>query len=123
MNESSSEVVAEAKTELTTPAKRTAKAMTAIAAVATASEFEASVPRHTKTPQTTESANWACRRSRIGPVKSTSSTMAKEPNAANVASAGLPMTRSPSANIAGMTIAARPARRSARRPGSWARSQ
>jgi len=55
-------------------------------------------------------------------VKSTSSSIANEPNAANVASWGLPITLSPSANMAGMTIAVLPARRSATRPRSRSRS-
>jgi hypothetical protein len=50
----------------------------------------------------------------IEPVKSTSSSIAKDPNAANVASTGLLSTLSPSANVAGMISAARAARRSAR---------
>ncbi len=44
--------------------------------------------------------------------------MAKEPKAAKVARIGLAMTLSPIANIAGMTIAVRAARRSAPWPGS-----
>ena len=46
-------------------------------------------------------------------MKSTSNSIANEPNAANVAMIGLPITLSPSANIAGITIAALAARRSA----------
>ena len=61
--------------------------------------------------------------SRIGPPKSTSSSIANEPKAANVASFGFPSTLSPRANIAGMTIAVRAARRSAAKPGSRAPSQ
>ena len=76
------------------------------------------MPSATKTPPVTASAAWAWSRARIGPGKSTSSSIAKEPNAANVATAGLPITRSPRANIAGMTSAARAARRSAPNPGS-----
>ena len=49
--------------------------------------------------------------------------MANEPNAANVARLGLPITLSPNANVAGMTSAVRPDRRSAARPRSRARSQ
>src|SRR5271165_1253397 len=57
-------------------------------------------------------------RSLIVPPKSTSSSIANEPNAAKVASTELSITLSPSANMAGMTIAARPARRSAARSRS-----
>ena len=116
MNASSSDVVAPASTELTTPAKSTPNATSAIAIAASHAEREASVPRHTNTPPATASAACACSRSRIGPGKSTSSSIANEPKAANVANAGLPITRSPSANIAGMTSAARPARRSGGEP-------
>ena len=54
----------------------------------------------------------------MGPPKSTRSSIAKDPNAANVASCGLPMTLSPKANMAGMMIAVRVARRSAAKPRS-----
>jgi hypothetical protein len=122
MNASSNDVVAEASTELTTPANSTTKPTSTMETAPSASEFDASVPRHTNAPQTRESAACACRRPRMGPLKSTSRSIAKEPKAAKVATIGLPITRSPSANIAGITIAVRPARRSARRPGSCARS-
>ena len=92
MNASSNDVVAEARTELTTPANRTAKPTSAIESAPTTSEFDASVPRHTNAPQTTESAAWACKRPRIGPLKSTSRSIANEPKAANVATIGLPIT-------------------------------
>ena len=108
MNESSSDVVAPARTELTTPANSTPNATSAIAIAASQAEREASVPRHTNTPPVTASAACARSRARIGPAKSTSSSIANEPNAANVANAGLPITRSPSANIAGMTSAGSP---------------
>ena len=49
--------------------------------------------------------------------------MANDPNAAKVASAGFPISLSPIANIVGMTIAVRAARRSAAKPGSCSRSQ
>ena len=52
----------------------------------------------------------------MGPPKSTRSSIAKDPNAANVATCGLPMTLLPKANMAGMIIAARAARRSAAKP-------
>ena len=123
MNASSSDVVAPARTELTTPANSTPNATSAIATAASHAERDASVPRHTNTPPVTASAACACSRARIGPAKSTSSSIANEPNAANVANAGLPITRSPSANIAGMTSAVRPARRSAANPRSRSRSQ
>ena len=56
MKASSKEVVAEARTELTTPAKSTAKATAAIARAPSTSEFDANVPRLTSTPQTIVSA-------------------------------------------------------------------
>ena len=114
MKASSSDVVAPASTELAMPANSTANATSAIATAATGVDCDASVPTHTKTPPTRASEACARRRSRIGPPKSTSSSIANEPNTANVASVGLPITLSPRANIAGITIAARPARRSAR---------
>ena len=59
MKASSSDVVAPASTELTTPANSTPNATSAIATAATAGEREASVPRHTNTPPVTASAAWA----------------------------------------------------------------
>jgi len=96
-----------------------------VVAVAAASHAarEASVPMQTSMPLATASAIWFCTRTRIGPAKSTSNNMAKEPRAAKVAIVGLPMTLSPMANSAGMTIAVRPARRRAARSRSRARSQ
>ncbi len=113
MNASSSAVVALASIELITPANRTAKATTAIAAAASQVACEASVPTQTRTPPTSASATCACSRAARGPPKSTSSSIAKEPNAANVATSALPITRLPTANRPGITIAVRPARRSA----------
>ena len=122
MNASSSETVALASTELTTPAKSTAKPTTPIAAAASQAERDASVPRLMNTKPTPASAACACKRLRIGPPKSTSSSSANEPNAPNVATAGLPITSVPRANMHGITIAARAARRSAENPGSRART-
>ena len=59
----------------------------------------------------------------IVPPKSTNSSVLSAPNAAKSAMVPLPMTTSLSAKHAGMTIAARAARRSAARPGSRARSR
>ena len=118
MNASSSAVVAPASTELTTPAKITPNPTTAIATAASHAFCEASVARQTNTPPVTASAACAWSRSAIGPPKSTRSSIAKDPNAANVATCGLPMTLSPKANMAGMMIAARVARRSAAKPRS-----
>jgi hypothetical protein len=70
----------------------------------------------------TASAACASSRARIGPLKSTSSSIANEPKTAKMASVGLAITSLPSANIAGMTIAARAARRSAANPRSRSRS-
>ena len=113
MNASSSAVVAPASTELTTPAKITPNPTTAIATAASHAFCETSVARQTNTPPVTASAAWAWSRSAIGPPKSGQEQHREDPNAANVASCGLPMTLSPRANMAGMMIAARVARRSA----------
>ena len=118
MNASSSAVVAPASTELTTPAKITPNATTAIAMAASHTVCEASVARQTNTPPVTASAACAWSRSAMGPPKSARSSIAKDPNAAYVATCGLPMTLSPTANMAGMIIAARAARRSAAKPRS-----
>jgi hypothetical protein len=123
MNERSSPTVAPASTELTTPAKSTQKPTTAIAAAASQAEREASVPRQTNTAPTAANAACACSRLRIGPPNSTSSTSANEPNAAKVATVGLPITFVPSANMPGITTAARAALRVAESPGSCARIQ
>ena len=123
MNASSSDVEAAASTELTTPAKSTQKATSAIAIAASHGSRDARVPTHTRTPPASASVACDCSRSRIGPLKSTSTSVAKDPKAANVATLRLPMTRSPSANSDGMTIAARAARRSAARSRSRVRSQ
>jgi hypothetical protein len=122
MNASSNDVVAPASTELTTPAKSTPNATSAIATAASHAEREARVPTQTNTPPVTASATCACSRARIGPAKSTSKSIANEPNAANVANAGFPITCAPNANIAGMTSAVRPARRRATHPRSRSRS-
>jgi hypothetical protein len=85
----------------------TPKATSAIATAASPGEREATVPSDTNTPPVSASAACACSRALIGPGKSTSSSIANEPKAANVATAGLAITTSPSANMAGMTSAAR----------------
>ncbi len=123
MKDSSRAVLAPARTELTTPENSTAKATRAIESAASQADRLASVPSVTNTAPTATSRRWAWTRSRIGPPKSTSRSRAKEPNAANVANVASPITFSPNANSAGMTIAVRPARRSAPSPGSWRRSQ
>ncbi len=92
--------------------------MSAIETAANQVDRDASVPTVTSTAPVRPSAACASKRSRIGPVKSTSRSNANDPIAANVARIGLPITTSPSANSAGMTIAARVARRSAVNPGS-----
>ena len=56
MNDSSSDVVAPASTELTTPANSTPKPTSAIATAASHTFCEASVPRHTNTAPTSASA-------------------------------------------------------------------
>ena len=92
MNARSSEVDAPARTELTTPANSTQKATIAIAIAASHGSRDASVPAQTRTAPASPSVACACSRSRIGPLKSTSTTVANEPNAANVATLRLPMT-------------------------------
>ena len=123
MNASSSATVAPASTELTTPAKSTPNPTIAIASAAVQAEREASVPMQTNAAPVAASAVCACSRERIGPPKSTSSSIANAPIAAKIDTVGLPITWEPSANSAGITSAARPARRSADSPGSCARSQ
>ncbi len=119
MNASSSEVVAPASTELTTPGEDHREADDRHRQRRQPHALRERACRGTTNARPRRaSAACACRRSRIGPPKSTSSSIANEPNAANVATTGLPITLSPSANIAGITIAARPARRSAARSRS-----
>ena len=119
---SSSAVDALASTELTTPANRTAKPAMNIPIAASHTVRPARVPRQMKTAPVKISAICACSRSRIVPPKATKSSMASDPNAANVATVASPITFSLSASMAGMTSAARPARRSAARPASRDRS-
>ena len=83
----------------------------------------ANVPRQTRTAPAPASAVCANNRSRIDPEKSTSSKSANDPNAAKVAMTGLPITLSPMANMAGMTIAVRAARRSDVYPRSCSLTQ
>ena len=123
MNASSSDVEARGKHRADDPAKSTQKATSAIAIAASQGSRDARVPTQTRTPPASASVACDCSRSRIGPLKSTSTSVAKDPKAANVATLRLPMTRSPSANSDGMTIAARAARRSAARSRSRVRSQ
>ena len=92
MKASSSVVVAPASTELTTPANITPKATTAIATAASHVVRAARVASTMSTPHATASVACARSRSRIGPAKSTSRSIANEPKAANVARVGLPMT-------------------------------
>ena len=86
--------MAPASTELTTPAKSTQNADDRHR-----DRRQPGVARRQRargrrtTPPASASAACACSRSRIGPLKSTSSSIANEPNAANVATSGLPMTR------------------------------
>jgi hypothetical protein len=118
MKASSSAVVALARTELTTPENSTANATIAMPTAASQVVRDASVPKQISNAQHTPSAAWSRRRSLIAPEKSTSSSIANDPNAANVATVGLPIALSPRANIAGISNAARAARRSAPYPGS-----
>ncbi len=113
MNARSSAVAAPASVELSTPEKSTANPTAAIAVAASHGSREAAVATQIKMAPAMASDACACSRCDIGPLKSTSSSIAKEPNAANVATSALPMTLSPSANRAGMTIAVLQARRRA----------
>ena len=110
MNAISSEVVAPASTELAMPANSTPNATTVIASAAAGVDCDASVPTHTSAAVASASVACAHRRSGIGPPNSTSRSIAKAPNAANVASVASPRTMSPNANSAGITIAVRAAR-------------
>ena len=85
---------------------------------ASQSTVETAVPSTTNTAPASASASWERRRSAIGPENDASPRLAKAPNAANAATWGLPITFTLSANSAGITIAVRPARRSASRPPS-----
>ena len=114
MNASSRDVLADASTELTVPANSTAKATIAIATTASQTGFDTSVPRATSTAPATASHTCAWMRSRMGPPKSTSMSMAKLPNAQKTATSALRITRLPNAKSAGITMAVRAARRSAR---------
>ena len=98
MKDSSSAVEAPASTELTTPAKSTTNATTAIDTAATQAVRDVSVPTVTSTAPVTARARWAWTRCRIGPPKSTSRSRANDPNAANVPRVGLPSTSTPNAN-------------------------
>ena len=84
MKASSSDVVAPANTELTTPAKITAKPTTPMAPAASQALREASVPTQTNTAPANASARCALTRSPVEPPKSTSNSIAKDPNAAKV---------------------------------------
>ena len=92
MNASSSEVDALASAELTTPANSTKNATTSMASAASQSVREHSVPSTTNTAPVAISATWSGSRSRIRPPNVTNSSMASDPNAANVAMTGLPIT-------------------------------
>ncbi len=81
-----------------------------------------SVPRQISTAQAAARPRWARSRCTMVPVNSTSSSMAKDPNAAKLAIAGEWNTSEHRANRAGITSAVRPARRVAASPGSCPRS-
>ncbi|MHA5048909.1 hypothetical protein [Streptomyces sp. SD15] len=119
---SNSAVDAPARTELTTPEKSTRKPTTTMTETASQVWPATSVPRLIRTAQATASPRCARSRCVIGPVKSTSSSIENDPNAAKVAIVGEPMTWLHSANRAGITIAVRPARRVAASSGSRLRS-
>ena len=121
MNDRSSDTVAAAKTELTTPAKSTQKPATAIASVASQVDRDASDPRQTSTAPAAIRASCDRTRSSSSPENSTSKMSANDPNPAKSATVGFPISSMPTANIAGTTTAPRAARRSAMNPGSRAR--
>jgi hypothetical protein len=111
-------VDAPARTELTTPENSTRKPMTTITATASQVSSATSVPRQMRAAQATARPRCARSRCTIDPVKSTSSSIENEPNAAKVAMVGEPMTWLQRANRAGITMAVRPARRVAASSGS-----
>lgn len=74
-----------------------------------------------KTAQAMASPRCARSPRAVGLVKSTSSSIENEPNAAKAAIVGEPMTWVHSANKAAITIAVRTARRVAASSGSWLR--
>ncbi len=113
MNDSTSGVAALAITELTTPLNNTTKATMNIAIVATTVDCETSVPRQISTTQASPISACDRRRSSREPWKSTSNRFANEPKAMKYDIVGLPITLSANANSPGISIAARPARRSA----------
>ena len=117
------DVLAPARAELTTPANITTKPTTSIAAAASHAFLEPSVAGAMSTHPIATRKLCAASRSPSVPPKSASSSIANEPNAANVATSGFPMTWDPTANSAGMTIAVRAARRVARKPPSRASNQ
>ena len=118
MKASSKAVVAAVKAELTTLVKTTKKATRAMPKAASQVSREAKVPKQTSTPLASASTAWSSTRTRSGPAKSTSRRVAKAPRAEKVATAGLAMTLSQRANMAGITIADLPARRRAARSRS-----
>ncbi len=104
-------MLAPANTELTTPEKSTAKARTNIVAAASHVDRETRVPRQIRAAPAAARVRWDSTRFRREPPKSTIRSIANEPKLENSATTGLPMTSSPTANRAGMTIAVRAARR------------
>src|SRR5271156_2533548 len=92
MNASRSAVLAPARTELTTPTNRITKPTTTIVTAASQALWDAKVPKQIKTQHATTSVAWLRRRSSIGPRKSVSSSSANDPNAANSAKVGSPIT-------------------------------
>ena len=115
-------VVALANTELITPTKSTTKTTMRVTSAAIQAEPDASVPIVISTTPAAIRLICACSRSVIEPVKSTNSTIAIDPNEAKIPITGFPITSDANANNAGITIAARAARRVADSPASLARN-
>jgi hypothetical protein len=109
---SRSAVPAPASTELTTPAKSTTKPTTAIVVAASQALWETNVPSEINTQHATTSVAWFRRRLSIGPRKSVIINIANDPKAAISTDVVSPITWSQNAKTAGITMAARPARRS-----------
>ena len=103
----------------TIPARSTANPTAAIAATDATLLVDTTVPRATKQPPTKKRATYETRRARGRPGKSTRSNRANEPNAPKRLTCGLENNRWVRPKTEGMTTAARPERRMARRPGSF----
>ena len=123
MSGSSSEVVAPASTELTTPANSTPNASTAITTAASHVVREARVPRRDEHHARDREGGLALQAVADRAAEVDEQQHREGPEARRTWPApGCRAPGPPSANAAGMSTAARVARRSAEKPRSWARS-